>query len=265
MTLLARVRSALSLNALLALSATAQARPCDEHPVPLAPSRDLYCIELGPPAGPFTIGVTVDGVMRVRPTFILANLPAPDRLGPFTTYVAWAAPAAMYPVLRLGEVRNGRTTLPALDLEKYVVLVTAEAADDVAEPRGAVVLRGQSPTTRLQPPDLQQFVFGSMLDSAEARRAAEHSDHGAQHASHDAHEHHAMDTLPATTRWTTVPMPPGLQMLPAEMALRPNVAAYLPHAPDGSAPPAARPRRLVRLSTGDTLHLTAQLVTRTFK
>jgi FtsP/CotA-like multicopper oxidase with cupredoxin domain len=303
---MARLLLPLILPAMLAAYAPrvgAQGRPCDAPSVPaadtlsprralpLAPSRDLYCVELipaprtpeatgrvelGRPGGPFTVGVTVDGVMRVRPTFLLEDLPAPATLGAFTTYVAWAAPPSMYPFVRLGEVRNGRTTLHTLDLEKYVLLVTAERSGDAAEPSGAIVLRGQSPTTRLQPPDLQQFVYGSMLDSADSRRvAAQHATHDAssQHDMHDmrdmkdmrdsTHEHHVSVSLPAPVRWTTVPMTPGLQMLPAEMALRPTVGAYLPR--PATTPPAARPRRLLHLESGDTLHLTAQLVTRSFK
>ena len=55
---------------------------------------------------------------------------------------------------------------------------------------------------------------------------------------------HAHGPLPAQTRsaWTTVPMPPGLAMLPAEMALRPAVAPFLP---TGPAPPARRARSSV--------------------
>jgi FtsP/CotA-like multicopper oxidase with cupredoxin domain len=79
---------------------------------------------------------------------------------------------------------------------------------------------------------------------------------------HDAHAQ--PDTVAAGARWTSVPMIPGLQMLPAEMALRPAVDAYLPRAPAGGAP-RARPREVVRLRSGDTLRLRAGLVTRTFK
>ncbi len=50
-------------------------------------------------------------------------------------------------------------------------------------------------------------------------------------------------------------------MLPAEMALRPTVGAFLPSGPA----PAARPRETVRLRSGDTLRLEAGLVQRTLK
>ena len=259
--------------ALAAPRARAQDRPCDDAPAALAPSRDLYCIELiaspGTPdvagrvelglgTGPFTVAVTVDGLLRYRPTLVLDRLPAPSRLGAFTRYVAWIASPAMYPMVRLGEVRNGRTPLPMIDEEKFVVLVSAEGATDAPGPRGPVVLRGQSPSTRLQPPDMLQFVFGAMVDSSARTTDA--------HASHDMTRMHGAgpDTMAATARWTTVPMTPGLQMLASEMALRPEVGAYLPRAPSGGAP-AARPRQLVRLRSGDTLKLAARMVTRSFK
>jgi hypothetical protein len=54
-------------------------------------------------------------------------------------------------------------------------------------------------------------------------------------------------------------------MLPAEMALRPTVGAYLPTPATGASVPTARPRELVRLRSGDTLRLTAGLVRRAFK
>ena len=50
-------------------------------------------------------------------------------------------------------------------------------------------------------------------------------------------------------------------MLPAEMALRPDITPYLP----AGAAATARPRQTVRLADGDTLHLEAGLVRRTFK
>ena len=205
-------------------------------------------VELGLGSGPFTIPVSRAGILLFHPTIHLEHLPAG------ATYVAWVAPPAMYPMTRLGMVRNGRTTLPAIELEKFVVIVTAETSATVASPRGRVVLRGQSPSTRLQPPDIQQFAYGAMVDTSS--RAATGHDMSRMHGASMAGD--------TSARWTTVPMTPGLQMLPAEMALVPNIGAYLPKAPSTGSP-SARPRELVRLKRGDTLRLTAQIVTRTFK
>ena len=257
---------------LLAHAAHAQSRPCDNSPAALAPSRDLYCLELIPSPrtpevagrvelglgrGPFTIDVSSDGFLRFHPTVLLERLPAPATLGAFTTYVAWVSPPAMYPMTRLGVVRNGRTTLPVIGLEKFVVHITAEASGHAATPGAFVVARGQSPSTRLQPPDMVQFVYGAMVDSASRATSAT----AAQHM-HEGHV--STDTARREARWTTVPMIPGLQMLSSEMALKPDIGAYLPQAPPGGAP-RARPRELVRLRSGDTLRLAAQLVTRSFK
>ena len=132
-------RSALLLFAAAAGPSLAQGRPCDP-PAPLGPSRDLYCIErvpapgiagvvgsieLSPPPGPFTVSVTADGRSRAVPIVFLRGL-RPAELGRSgsTQYVAWAAPPQMDPVVRLGAVGNGRTTLPAVDLDKFVILIT---------------------------------------------------------------------------------------------------------------------------------------------
>src|SRR5438046_3307478 len=115
----------------LATFASAQGRPCDA-PTPLGPSHDLYCIELVPapgmgsvsgrvelaaPAGPFTVAVTAEGRSRVIPIASLQGLP------PAGTFIAWAAPPRMDTVIKLGQVRNGSTTLRAVDLDKFVVLI----------------------------------------------------------------------------------------------------------------------------------------------
>ncbi|HEU4523953.1 MAG TPA: multicopper oxidase family protein, partial [Gemmatimonadales bacterium] len=186
-----------------------------------------------------------DGSPRHRLVLEAAGLPAPSSLGRFTTYVAWVAPPAMHPVRRLAEVADGRTVLGDVDLEKFVVLVTAERSARAKEPEGKVVLRGQSPSTRLFPPDLLEFSIGRM---------------GAGPA-HAAHGHEGHDRSATGPRWTGVPMPPGLTMLPAEMALRPDVTPFLP----GGDAPAGRPRQTVRVRSGDTLHLEAGLVQRALK
>jgi suppressor of ftsI len=243
---------------LAAVPAAAQQRPCDA-PDPLGPSRDLYCMELVPAPGivgvsgrvelghipgPFTIAVSPDGRLRYRPIISLAGLPSPQSLGKFRIYVAWVAPPTMYPVLKLGEVKNGTVALPDVDLEKFTILVTAEPNRFAEQPSSRLVLRGQSPSTRLFPPDLYEFSIGSMT----TRPGSDH------------HQHHEMPTDSGTLRWTMVPMPPGLTMLPAEMALRPDASPYLPPSNEGSP---ARPSEVVRLNAGDTLRLEAGLVRRT--
>ncbi|HEX6052463.1 MAG TPA: multicopper oxidase family protein [Gemmatimonadaceae bacterium] len=238
-----------------------QTSACDGPERALSPSRDLYCIELVPAVGvrgasgrvelgrtpgPFTVDVTADGHLRYTPTLTLSDLPRPSSLGEYTAYVAWVTPPTMDRVERLGTVEKGRTTLRPITLDKFVVLVTAEVSAKVTQMSGRLVLRGMSPSTRLQPPDFMQFALGSAP---------------ADSAGHAHHEHGSSDSL----RWTMVPMPEGISMLPAEMTLRPDVRPYLPRVADPSSVPTVRPRQLVRLASGDTLRLTAGIVRRPFK
>ena len=113
------------------------------------------------------------------------------------------------------------------------------------------MLRGQSPATRLFPPDLIQFSIGAM---AAPRRPGAHDRDGmsGMHGRMEASDSGAAE-------WTTVPMPRGLTMLPAEMALRPDAPAWLPSGPA----PLVRPTERVRLASGDTLRLEAAPVRRT--
>ena len=239
-----------------ARAAAAQQRPCDSS-ITLGPSRDLYCIELipapgisevsarvelGHPGGPFTVAVTPDGRPRYRLILSASGLPSAESLGEYRTYVAWIARPTMDSVMKRGAIHNGRTDLGIVDLEKFTILVTAERSLRATRPGSRMVLRGQSPATRLFPPDLLQLSLGSMPPGGSG-------------------EHQLHDSTGGSLHWSMVPMPPGLTMLPAEMALRPNEPAWLP---SGDAPPVTA-RRLVRLADGDTLRLEAGLVRRSLK
>jgi FtsP/CotA-like multicopper oxidase with cupredoxin domain len=144
----------------------------------------------------------------------------------------------METVVKLGRVTNGNVPVREVSLEKFTILITAEVSADVRAPSKRLILRGQSPSTRLFPPDLMEFSLGAMKQSS----PMEH-DHG------------------MSGDWPMVPVPPGLTMLPAEMALRPEVTPFLP-VPDDAAP-LARPREVLHLKDSDTLRLEAGLVRRT--
>jgi len=214
-------------------------------------------VELGRLPGPFTVAVTPDGRPIYAPVVQVAGLPAPATLGPYTTYVAWAASPMMYPVEKLGAVGNGRARLAPVDLDPFVVLITAESSAAVAGPSGRVVLRGGSPSTRLQPPDLLQFSIGAVREPSPQAPMS-----GSMPGMGDSTSDVAGDTSDRA-RWAGVPMMPGMAMLPAEMALRPTVAPYLPRAAAGAPLQQGRPRTTVHLGNGDTLHLAAGLVSRT--
>jgi FtsP/CotA-like multicopper oxidase with cupredoxin domain len=240
----------------LSLGRTPRSSFCDSPDAALSPSRDLYCIELVPAVGirsgtgrvelgrtpgPFTVDATDDGHLRYTPVVTLTGLARPSSLGRYAAYVAWVASPTMDIVQRLGTVDNGRTVLPRIALDKFFLLISAESSADAKDMRGRIVLRGMSPSTRLQPPDFMQFALGA--------------------ANEEPHMHADADSL----GWRMVPMPANISMLPAEMTLRPNVAPYLPRPAAGDTLPVARPRQLVHLASGDTLRLTAGMVRRPFK
>ncbi len=231
-------------------------------------SRDLYCltliavpgesaavaghVDLSRVPGPFTVAVTADGREVYEPVMTVEGLPAPGSLGDYTVFIAWVAPPTMYPAIKLGVISNGTTTVHRFALDPFVILVTAEPNANVTEPGARVVLRAGSPSTRLLPPDMLQFAAGALRDT-DARGSSM-----------------AMPGMPgggtpaavadSSERWTGVPMPAGLAMVPGEMALRPGTAPLLPDSRVDA--PDARPNGVVRVADGDTLHLTAGLVSR---
>ena len=250
-----RVVRALLLLFVTAPRAGAQGRPCDP-PSSLGPSHDLYCIELvpapgvlgaagrvelGSPSGPFTVAVTADGHQRFFPVVFLSGLPA-------GTYVAWAAPPQMDSLIKLGAVKNGSTVVRAIDLDKFVILISSERSARVRAPHGRMILRGQSPSTRPFPPDVLEFSLGQMGTGGGGGGGGE----GGGEAGH--HEHQSSD-------WPMPPVPQGLTMLPAEMALRPDVTPFLP-VWDASLPNADS-NEVLRLADGDIVDLDAELVRRT--
>ena len=247
---MARRRFAEALQALALLAGSAgicvaqnppNPRPCDPQ-TPLGPSHDLYCIdliaapgargasghvELSRPAGPFTVGVTPAGHSRYDLVGSVAGL-APGR-----TYVAWVMTPQLDSIIKLGIVSRGRFGARDIALDKFVVLITAERSSAVQSPGEHLVLRGQSPSTRLFPPDQLTFAAGGGIASP----SHEHDRHG---------------------DWPMVPSPANLTMLPAEMALRPGVSPYPLPANDSLA--RARPTERRRIPPDDTLWLDAGAV-----
>ena len=215
---------------------------------------DLYCIDLihapglagisgyvrlTPSPSPFGASVTADGHHRFDLTLYAAGLPDPAALGAYTGYVAWATTPLLRPVVNLGPVANGRTALGPVDLDKFLVLVTAEAASDAPAAgdgrgwEGRIVLRGTSAGMRMEPEDL--LAVTGMVAGAEPP--------------------------PPARGWTRPPMHASVAMMPGIGRLSPPVDPFLPSAEE--APAAARPHEIVRLGDGGTLDLVAGLVRRT--
>ena len=243
-----------------------------------APDPDLYCIDLlaapldqldsargtarlADAASPFGVAVTADGRHRYVVTVDVSGLPSPSALGPYSTYVAWATTPSLAPMIRLGSVSAGRPASGDVAFDKFLVLVSAEAADTVSDRRGRIVLRGMSAANRLLPVDDPVTLLGaaSPPDDAHAGHATAAGTpapaHGAPHGGL------AGDAGP----WPMHPMDPRFWMPPGMMSLEPRVRPYLPRATSDAPVPQARPRRVLRLEDGDTLRLEAGLVRRTIR
>ena len=219
--------------------------------VPERPSSDLFCIDLFStasavdgvgvvaltrPWSPFGVTVTPEGRHRHTLTAWIGGLPDPAALGPYTTYVAWATPLVLDPVVRLGEVGNGRNELGEVAFNKYIVLVTAEVSAQATVRGGPLVLRGRSPSSRMEAHDLM-----ALAPAAEVA--------GAGGASPDGF-----------SPWRLPPMYEGVPMLPGIMEGRPRSLPFLPVA-DNDVPDVL-PRQVVRLPDGGTLDLSAGFVRR---
>ena len=220
------------------------------------PDRDLYCIELvhtpnfpiaagraelGRVRSPFGTSTTADGTHRFEVTLDLAGLPDPSAIGPYTTFVAWAAPPLLRPVVNLGPVTNGHNKLGRVEFDKFLILITAEIGPEGETWLGQIVLRGISAGMRMEPEDLLP------LTGIVAR--------------HDDTTHLAATR--SSEAWVVPPAHPSVEMMPGVGDLRPAIEPYLPQNPSGTPAPTARPRDVISLPDGGTLDLEAAFVTRT--
>src|SRR5436190_5929845 len=99
---------------------------------------------------PFGIAVTADGRAQYDVQVTAARLPAPTTLGAFTTYVVWAATPDLARWERLGTITNGTTTVGHVALNKFLLVITAEADSAPKKHAGPTVLHGTSPSGWLQ-------------------------------------------------------------------------------------------------------------------
>ena len=245
--------------------------PCEDTPPPpgatLSPSRDLYCLflaprpgldgfsghlELRPPHSPFGVAVNAAGHHLYEGILTLAGLPEPATLGDYDHIVAWLATPLFDTVINLGPVANGTRGIGRIDLNKFMILVTAEARPDAREWEGRLLLRASSPSSRMSPPDMQEFILGVTGTGGGGGEMAGMAEAGHQHGA------------ARTPGWPHPPMMPGLTMFPALMALDPPTATpFLPGIGiDPDTLPRARPRDVLHLADGDEIALEAGLVRR---
>jgi suppressor of ftsI len=247
-----------------------------ETPPPGAPAPDLHCVELLPrfevrgasgwgtlrPApSPFGVALDRDGIVRWNLAIEVQGLPDPATLDPAArAWVAWVTGPNLVPEIALGEVAEGVTLEGAVALDKFRILVTAEADPATATRTGPVALRGESPSMRLLPHD-EPWLFEASTPVA----------------GHEAHapETHAPDPpgepagTPAPLAWRMPPMHPAVPMPPGLAHLVPPVTPWLPamdlDAAARAALPEVRPTRTVRLADGDAFTLVPGPVRRTVR
>jgi hypothetical protein len=122
----------------IALFATASAPAAEGH------ARLVYA------ASPFGIAVTADGRARYDIQVTAAGLPAPASLGAYGAYVAWEVTTDLSGWKRLGVITNGQTTVGQAELNKFLLVITAEADSSVTSHTGPTILHGNSPSGWLQ-------------------------------------------------------------------------------------------------------------------
>ena len=198
----------------------------------LAPSAEGTAV-LRLASSPFGLAVSRDGRTQLQVALTISGLPEPQSLGPYRTFVAWATTPELAPIIRLGPVSNGRTEVGPIDLERFLIMVSAESSPVATTRTGPLVLRGSSPSLLIAPHGVTELP----------PQAASGHDHG-------------------SLGWAMPPMHPQVSRMPFGLEqFRPSVAPFLPGS--GAGPmPEAETSRVYRLSDGDTITLTAGMVKR---
>ena len=98
---------------------------------------------------PFGVAVTADGRARYDVQITAAGLPGAGSSNS-AAYVAWATSTDLAKWVRLGTVANGTTTVGHVDMNKFLLVITAEADSTALTHGGPTVLHGTSPSGWLQ-------------------------------------------------------------------------------------------------------------------
>ncbi|HEY4100426.1 MAG TPA: hypothetical protein VGM20_06080 [Gemmatimonadales bacterium] len=101
-------------------------------------------------ASPFGVAVTADGRHRYNVRISAANLPAPATLGPYHALVAWEVSPDLTEWHRLGTVSGDTATVGETSMNKFLLVITAEATAGSTTHTGPIVLHGTSPSGWLQ-------------------------------------------------------------------------------------------------------------------
>ncbi|HKK27321.1 MAG TPA: hypothetical protein VKB18_04510 [Gemmatimonadota bacterium] len=117
---------------------------------------------LRPASTLFGVSVTADGHHRFSVQVQVRGLPDPSSLGSYSAYVAWAAPADLGSVRKIGAVGTDGTASGELAYEKFLVFVTAEPSADVTEKSGPILLQGLSPSGQMKNMLTEPLLNGGM-------------------------------------------------------------------------------------------------------
>jgi suppressor of ftsI len=231
----------LLLTALCAAQAFAQTPAVDLYTIELIATPELQrfsaVAELRPPASPFTAPVTTEGVHRYDVFITADSLPDPASLGNFSTFVVWAAPPSLRPMIKLGELKRGahrNVRVGGVAFNRFMVFISAEPHVRVNQPSGVFILRGLSPSMRL----------GAAHVVQSRAPAEEHAVHGG-------------------SKWEMPPLHAraSAMYMPALHGLVPNATPWLPDTARQMLP-LVKPRSLKQLSNGDSIRLVAAPVRR---
>ena len=99
---------------------------------------------------PFGVAVTADGRASYDVRIEASGLPAPATLGTYSTYVAWAVSTDLKEWHRLGPVTNGISVVGHAELNKFLLVVTAEPNAAARAHSGPTILHGTSASALLQ-------------------------------------------------------------------------------------------------------------------
>src|SRR5688500_1072058 len=177
-------------------------------------------VELLQPPGPFTVAVDPDGAHVWSLRLTLDSLPDPRVFDDDArVYVAWVTTPALDPFEKLGVVQRGAQTAGRAAFDKFIVMISAEVDDTVSERRGPLVLRGTSPSMRLQPEHTPWLLSMTLPDGGAGHGVEEAVGHAQGHA-------HAQGSADA---WPHPAMPSDIVMLSAMMPRLPTVSPYWPN------------------------------------
>ncbi len=132
-------------------AAAAQTGPYDIHllSTPSAP-QSAGEARLQFASSPFGIAVAADGRAIYDVRITASGLPSPSTVGAYSAFVAWAVTTDLKEWVRLGSVTNGTNVVGSLQMNKFLLVITAEASASVAMHAGPTMLHGTSPSGWLQ-------------------------------------------------------------------------------------------------------------------